>query len=507
MRNLEPGPSNSLKNCSKAEMHNAVLNFKKAIQQSGIELSTEALNALSAFDDDSDNDDGDDDDSDDREDGSVTSQSQVVDHHSTHSSHSLHNQTPQNVSAAAHNPAFDDFMLKTSSSDSTMSNILKYGTDFPIDTVMEAKTKASFLRSAQHQNHPLSPQVTLSHFNSTQPQAGNGQGKGANNLNEDRAVVDALNSLKKSPLPFNPHSTSGIQVTVQQSSPYPSHPASPEDTPQWKKVKQEVREDDEGGKNSSEFINGGNGLAPAPQDEGISRQIQGMTLRQAQSPSISGSTPGQHQIYHSAALTTTALNRVHQVLFSEIVLRSDGTFGIDHSLKDVPIECVRFFRYLNETAQRVILLNLITSLQRLNVTTSNFILLNHPKFAQVVANRGSKDGFYNDVGIAMEGGMLPPSGFNRNMRKRNASQAEGGELFSSLDEILIDSAVAVVFLMMSSTQMQISLLMKTLQRCDLSEFNEVVLSIINVNNSNSGSASVGSNGVSGSGVMQQGVSL
>ncbi len=103
--------------------------------------------------------------------------------------------------------------------------------------------------------------------------------------------------------------------------------------------------------------------------------------------------------------------------------------------------------------------------------------------------------------------MLPPSGFNRNMRKRNASQAEGGELFSSLDEILIDSAVAVVFLMMSSTQMQISLLMKTLQRCDLSEFNEVVLSIINVNNSNSGSASVGSNGVSGSGVMQQGVSL
>ena len=97
------------------------------------------------------------------------------------------------------------------------------------------------------------------------------------------------------------------------------------------------------------------------------------------------------------------------------------------------------------------------------------------------------------------------------MRKRNASQAEGGELFSSLDEILIDSAVAVVFLMMSSTQMQISLLMKTLQRCDLSEFNEMVLSIINANNTaganNSGSAGVGSNGGSGSGVMQQGVSL
>jgi hypothetical protein len=94
-----------------------------------------------------------------------------------------------------------------------------------------------------------------------------------------------------------------------------------------------------------------------PNDEGISGQIQTMSLRQG-SPLI---TQGVNQtkpvqadqaIYHSASLTTAALSRLHQFLFSEVMLKSDGTYGIDQSLKDVPIECVRFFRYLNETAQR-----------------------------------------------------------------------------------------------------------------------------------------------------------
>lgn len=97
-----------------------------------------------------------------------------------------------------------------------------------------------------------------------------------------------------------------------------------------------------------------------PQSEdGISRQIQTMSLRQG-SPVVGGqavpviiSKPQHEQgIYHSASLTTAALNRVHQNLFSEGIGKSDGVYGMDQSLKDVPIECVRFFRYLNETAQR-----------------------------------------------------------------------------------------------------------------------------------------------------------
>lgn len=83
-----------------------------------------------------------------------------------------------------------------------------------------------------------------------------------------------------------------------------------------------------------------------------------MSLRQG-SPIIGqtvtsiGSKPQHEQgIYHSASLTTAALSRVHQNLFSEGLGKADGGYGMDQSLKDVPIECVRFFRYLNETAQR-----------------------------------------------------------------------------------------------------------------------------------------------------------
>ena len=92
-----------------------------------------------------------------------------------------------------------------------------------------------------------------------------------------------------------------------------------------------------------------------------------MTLRQG-SPIVGNASSADHlkslaspapaspgfdsHIYHSAALTTSALSRVHQHLFAD----SGLTFGgMDHSLKDVPIECVRFFRYLNETAQRLVI--------------------------------------------------------------------------------------------------------------------------------------------------------
>jgi hypothetical protein len=94
------------------------------------------------------------------------------------------------------------------------------------------------------------------------------------------------------------------------------------------------------------------------------------------------------------------------------------------------------------------------------------------------------------VGIAMEtvssnnntnspaaNTMLPP----RSARKRNATQAEVNfeQMFSLSDEVVIEAAVAVVFLMINSSQMQVSLLLKSLHRNDLNDFNEAVSSVIN----------------------------
>ncbi len=79
--------------------------------------------------------------------------------------------------------------------------------------------------------------------------------------------------------------------------------------------------------------------------------------------------------------------------------------------------------------------------------------------------------------------MLPPTGPSRSARKRNASQAEVATEsgFSLLDELTIEAAVAVVFIMMNSTQFQISILLKSLHKSDVSDFNEAITSVITVN--------------------------
>lgn len=79
--------------------------------------------------------------------------------------------------------------------------------------------------------------------------------------------------------------------------------------------------------------------------------------------------------------------------------------------------------------------------------------------------------------------MLPPTGLSRSARKRNASQAEVATEsgFSLQDELIIEAAVAVVFIMMNSTQFQISILLKSLHKNDLSDFNEAITSVITVN--------------------------
>jgi hypothetical protein len=98
------------------------------------------------------------------------------------------------------------------------------------------------------------------------------------------------------------------------------------------------------------------------------------------------------------------------------------------------------------------------------------------------SSSSSSAGTYHSPG---SGAMLPPTGFNRSARKRNASQAEvsfsNDQSFSGVDEIVIESAVAVVFLMMNSAQLQISLLLKSLHKSDINDFNEAVSSVINSN--------------------------
>jgi hypothetical protein len=98
------------------------------------------------------------------------------------------------------------------------------------------------------------------------------------------------------------------------------------------------------------------------------------------------------------------------------------------------------------------------------------------------SSSSSSSSAYHSPGSAA---MLPPTGFNRSARKRNASQAEvsfsSDQSFSGVDELVVESAVAVVFLMMNSTQLQISLLLKSLHKSDINDFNEAVSSVINSN--------------------------
>lgn len=77
------------------------------------------------------------------------------------------------------------------------------------------------------------------------------------------------------------------------------------------------------------------------------------------------------------------------------------------------------------------------------------------------------------------GSLLPP----RSARKRNATQAEvnADQMLSLSDEIIIEAAVAVVFLMMNSSQLQISLLLKSLHKNDLDDFNDAISSVISNN--------------------------
>jgi hypothetical protein len=299
-RGLEPGPTQLMKNSSKAEMKDAVVQFKKNISNTGIELSHEALIALAAFDDDTSND-GDDSDHDRDDRDSVTS------HHLSHvSSNEVSERGGRSVgggisvsrshSHASRSSAHDDAMyyLKTTSSDSTvLSNILRFDTVDRNEADLNAQNShnrnPSHIGNNQNNNkgflrpdhlQMMNPSSSLSSssnqqlLNNMNKNSGNSpplyQGmKDSSNINTSleghpsstREIADVLYQLKKSPVPFSPSThmnhnmTQAIQVTIQQqhqqqqiphqqqqqqqapSSPYHSGQVTPQDTPQWKRAR------------------------------------------------------------------------------------------------------------------------------------------------------------------------------------------------------------------------------------------------------------------------------
>jgi hypothetical protein len=203
-RNLEPGPTQVLKNSSKAEMREAIVQFRKNIASSTIELSQEALNALSAFDDDTSDDDSD------REESIASS----------HLPHLSSNENQESDRERSSRSIHDDSMyyLKTTSSDSTvLSNILRFDTNDNHQQNSTSLDNKSYLRSIDNK----SPFPAL---------------RSDNGSSREVEVADVLYQLKKSPVPFSPPGNS-IQVTVQQQSPYHSGQVTPQDTPQWKRAR------------------------------------------------------------------------------------------------------------------------------------------------------------------------------------------------------------------------------------------------------------------------------
>jgi hypothetical protein len=204
-RSLEPGPTQVLKNSSKAEMREAVLQFRKNISTAGLELSAEALNALSAFDDETSDEESD------REESVASSQ---VPHMS---SSEIQDSDREKGIRAIHDDAM--YFLKTTSSDSTvLSNILRFDTvDHQMVNGQNMNSQKNFLRSVDNKS-PF-PALKLDQSDSHEVE-----------------VADALYQLKKSPIPFNPNANT-IQVTIQQQSPYHSGHVTPQDTPQWKRAR------------------------------------------------------------------------------------------------------------------------------------------------------------------------------------------------------------------------------------------------------------------------------
>ncbi len=174
-RNLEPGPNMNLRNGSKAEMYQAVMNFRRAISIAGVELSAEANQALSAFNDDTSEDE--------YSDASVATGS-------VRSVRSVRSDPPEIDRDQMELNMFKEeamLLLKSNSSDSVMNTVLNYDlneqnpSSFPSDAVYSGNNmyRAPIVIKEEPERDGVSP------FQSLQP--------------EEYHVVDALHQIKRSP--------------------------------------------------------------------------------------------------------------------------------------------------------------------------------------------------------------------------------------------------------------------------------------------------------------------
>lgn len=173
-RNLEPGPNMNLRNGSKAEMYQAVMNFRRAITTAGVELSAEANQALSAFNDDTSEDE--------YSDASVATGS-------VRSVRSTRSDPPEIDRDQMELNMFKEeamLLLKSNSSDSVMNTVLNYDlheqtpSSFTNDSVYNSNMyRVPLIIKEEPERDGISP------FQSLQP--------------EEYHVVDALHQIKRSP--------------------------------------------------------------------------------------------------------------------------------------------------------------------------------------------------------------------------------------------------------------------------------------------------------------------
>lgn len=172
-RNLEPGPNMNLRNGSKAEMYQAVMNFRRAIATAGVELSAEANQALSAFNDDTSEDE--------YSDASVATGS-------VRSVRSVRSDPPEIDRDQIELNMFKEeamLLLKSNSSDSVMNTVLNYDlndqtpSNYGNDSVYSSAYRVPIIIKEEPERDGVSP------FQSLQP--------------EEYHVVDALHQIKRSP--------------------------------------------------------------------------------------------------------------------------------------------------------------------------------------------------------------------------------------------------------------------------------------------------------------------
>lgn len=448
-RGLEPGPNMNLRNGSKAEMYQAVMNFRRAIATAGVELSAEANQALSAFNEDTSEDE--------YSDASVATGS-------VRSVRSTRSDPPEVDRDQLELNMFKEeamILLKSNSSDSVMNTVLNYDLNEQNSSYNNPQVYDGSMYRVPLTIKDENERDGVSPFQSLQP--------------EEYHVVDALHQIKRSP--YNDMISS---PTVQQNG-FVVNSQLP-DVQQSKRLKSDGESDN----SSSNNVLGS--FSPHTGNEELSNQIQSLTIRQGSPLMLPPHSPGNR----SGQQTPTNVPDYTALLVSSAMSKAGQTFQseFNSSFDDLPLESISFFKYLSDDVQQALLLNLITRFQKASVNPKNFVLISNLRYSHRGANGESPSvqstGLYSQnssiSGIAMlsNGENLnerPPLSSDRG-RKRNASQAEVTMEITLSDEMAVDAAIAFVQFMINSNPTEVSVLLKSLRTNDLSELNENITSIL-----------------------------